>query len=373
MKRTLIALGVVATVALPINAQAAFKVYGKLNVAAEQYQQDTAGVTAYDGWQMSSYASRFGVKGEDELTANLSAVYGIEWEVATDGDSRTDMGQRNRFVGIKHVNFGTIKLGKLDTNLKNAQGKVDLFNDTRADIAGFSSSAPAAQDGGAIIAGDTRANDVIAYESPKFLEDSLSFNVQFLLGEATGVPGATPAATALNSYNGLTDGISASIVYDNADLGLYLALARDQEVADNNVMVSTAATGGANTGRRDTTRLVAGYKIADLSLGALYQISEGVNDAAIGVVAATAAEEETSWLLSAAYKISDVTLKAQYIAGENDASVAQERTRYAVGADYNFTSKTKTYAYYTAYEQDNGAAVAAVESSALAIGIEHNF
>lgn len=370
MKRTLIALGVAATVALPVAAQAAPKVYGKLNVALEQYEQDNAGVTAFDNFSLSSYASRFGVKGEDELTANLSAVYGIEWEVSGDGNSGTDLNARNRYVGIKHVSFGTLKLGKLDTNLKNAQGKVDVFNDTRADIAGY--TGVAGQDAGAIIAGETRSNNVIAYESPSFA-GGLTINVQLIPGEASGVDGATPAATAANSYNGIADGISASVVYDNTDLGLYLALARDQEVSGQNVMLGTGATGAANTGRRDTTRLVAAYKIADLSLGALYQISEGVNDAAIGVVAPGTAEEETAWLLSAAYKLSDVTLKAQYISGENDATVATERTRYALGADYNFTSKTKAYGYYTSYENDTGAAVAANESSVLAIGLEHSF
>lgn len=356
MKRTLIALGVAATVALPVTAQAGFKVYGKLNVALEQYEQDTAGVTAFDNFSLSSYASRFGVKGEDELTANLSAVYGIEWEVSADGSSATDLGQRNRYVGIKHVDFGTLKLGRLDTNLKNAQGKVDLFNDTRADISGY--SGVAGQDAGGIIAGETRSNNVIAYESPSFA-GGVTVNLQLIPGEASGV-GAAPA----NQYNGIADGISASVVYDNTDLGLYLALARDQEVAGNTVLAAS------NVGRRDTTRLVGAYKIADLTLGALYQISESVNDPA---VAAGTAEEEKAWLLSAAYKISDVTLKAQYVAGENDATTAAERTRYALGADYSFTSKTKAYGYYTAYENDTGAAVAAIESTTLAIGLEHSF
>lgn len=346
MKRTLIALGVAATVALPVSAQAAFKVYGKLNVAVEKYETEAAGVETADQFRMQSYASRFGIKGEDELTANLSAVYGIEWEVSADGNSGTDMGQRNRFVGIKHVDFGTLKLGKLDTNLKNAQGKIDLFNDTTMDM-------------GYVIAGETRSNNVIAYESPKIAE-AISVNLQFIPGEASGV-GAAPA----NQYNGIADGISASVVYDNSDLGLYVALARDQEVAGNTIMAAS------NVGsRRDTTRLVGAYKIADLSLGALYQISESVNDPA---VAAGVAEEETSWLLSAAYKIEAVTLKAQYIVGENDATTAEERTQWTLGADYGFNSKTKAYAYFGANERDTGGAVLAAESSVLAIGLEHNF
>jgi predicted porin len=40
MKRTLIALAVTAAVAAPLAAQAAPKVYGKLNLSVEQYEKD---------------------------------------------------------------------------------------------------------------------------------------------------------------------------------------------------------------------------------------------------------------------------------------------------------------------------------------------
>lgn len=356
MKRTLIALGVAATVALPVTAQAGFKVYGKLNVAVEKYEDDRGGALTtadVENIQVSSYASRLGVKGEDELTANLSAVYQMEWQV--NGDvTGADLTARNRFVGLKHVDFGTIKLGAYDTNLKNAQGKVDLFNDTKGDLQ-------------SIISGETRASNVIGYESPK-IADAVSINLQLIPGEGNGQAGA---ATSNNNYNGLADGISASVVYDKDDL--YLAAAYDKEVAGNLVLT----TSNLATARRDSVRLVAGYKIADLALGALYETSTGVNEA-VPPAASPADLKETAWLLSAAYKISDVTLKAQYVAGENDAAAnAPDAKQFTLGADYNFTSKTKTYLYYTSYEYDTGLTPAtnasSIEWSALAIGLDHSF
>ena len=50
------------------------------------------------------------------------------------GGNKLDLTQRNRFVGIKSQQFGTVKFGKYDTYLKLAQGKIDLFNDFAADM-----------------------------------------------------------------------------------------------------------------------------------------------------------------------------------------------------------------------------------------------
>lgn len=349
MKRTLIALGVAATAIFPVVAQAAPSVYGKLNLAIERFESDAAGATTAENWQVSSYASRFGVKGSDTLTPSLNVIYGIEWAVSGDtAGGASDLTPRNRFVGLKHNDFGTIKLGALDTTLKNVQGKIDLFNDTRADISDGS---------GLIFAGETRASNVIAYESPKIAE-AVSFNLQFIPGEASGV-GAAPA----NQYNGLLDGVSASVTYDKD--GLYLALGYDKEVPGNLGLVTS------NVGRRDSLRLAASYKVADLTLGALIQNSKAVNDP---VVAAGTAEEETAYLLSVAYKIDKTTLKAQYSSASNDAAANKdERSRYAFGADYALGGQTKVYGYYTGYEKETGLLAGAAESKVFALGLEHSF
>ena len=344
MKRTLIALGVIAAAAAPLAANANPKIYGKMNLAIEKIDAETnAGVSIEDNWRVSSYASRFGVRGESELTATMSAVYGIEWQVNADGDG-TDLAQRNRFAGLKHQDFGTLKLGRVDTYLKLAQGKIDQFNDTKADISDANHGAAA------IFAGETRSANVIDYQSPK-IADAITIGVQMIPGEDTG-------ATA--KYDGLADGISTSVVYDKD--ALFLALAYDKEVAGNNALLGTPA---GNSGRRDTLRAAASFKVADLTLGALYQVSE--LSESIGVTPTTATEE-TAALVSAAYKIDDVTLKLQYAMAENDAPTAVERTRLALGADYAFTSKTKVYGYYTSYEQDRGN-----ESGLFAVGLETNF
>lgn len=336
MNRTLIALGVAATVVLPATAQAAAKVYGKLNLSVEQYEKEFQNpATKPDEFvRLQTNDSRFGIKGEDELTATLSAVYQIEWEVLADtAGANTDMKQRNRFVGIKSQDFGTVKLGAYDTYLKLAQGKADFFNDLYGDMK-------------YVIAGENRVNNVVGYESPKFL-GGLNVNVMAQTQEdAAGVKDAK-------------NGNSASIVYDNSQIGLWAAIAMD-----NNISASTPLNASRES---DNLRAVVVYSIADLTLSAVY----GTSEAAVG----TAGNEETGMTVGAAYKLGDQTIKAQYGTAEADLATAatQEKTQWSVGVDHNFNSKTRAYVFYTAKEEDKLAALADIEESAAGLGIEHNF
>ncbi len=368
MKHNLIALAVVAAVTLPLTAQAAPKVYGQINISAEAYEKDFDGSAKDEEYtRMHSNASRFGVKGEDELTADLSAVYGIEWQVAAEGDdvsgltatttttttgvdgaslpikatststssvsggNKLDLTQRNRFVGIKSQQFGTVKLGKYDTYLKLAQGKIDLFNDFAADME-FT------------IAGENRINNVLGYESPKFM------NTQFSVMSQTQ-----------DVAKGSKAGSSVSIVHHNEDMGLYLALASDMNVDGKTSLFGTRES--------DTMRLVASYKVADLTLNCLYSTSEKI----------TGKDAETAYLLGAAYKLSDIVLKAQYSMAEADdtatigATGSIEKAQMSIGADYNFTSKTRAFAWYTTKEDTKKAAVNNIEETILALGVEHKF
>lgn len=337
MKLHALALSISAALLLPLSAQAAPKVYGQLNISAESYQKDfQAPATADEDYtRLQSNASRFGVRGEDELTVNLSAVYGIEWGVSADGEG-TDLTQRNRFVGIKHKNLGTVKAGRFDTYLKTAQGKTDLFNDFIGDIE-FT------------IAGEDRANNAVGYESPSF--KGLQFN---LLSQTQDV--ATKA----------TNGTSLSVVYDNKDIGLYSALGVNKSIVGRSALFGTSREG-------EGIRLAVAYNIADFNVNAIYSTNENVNGK----------DGEKAYLLGAAYKLGDVVLKAQYSTAEADdeAKIAvgglTERTAFSVGADYNITSKTRAFAWYTTREEVKKDALVPVpndvEETALALGVEHKF
>ena len=88
--------------------------------------------------EISSNSSFVGLKGDEKLNERLSAVYGIEWGISTDGDS-ADWTQRNRFVGLKDAKLGTLKIGAHDTPVKQLSSAVDTFNNYVANRAGMCS------------------------------------------------------------------------------------------------------------------------------------------------------------------------------------------------------------------------------------------
>lgn len=334
MKRTLIALGVIAATVSPLTAQANPKLYGKLHMSVESRTDDSA----EDNFVVQSNDSRIGVRGDAELSPTLSAVYGIEWAVAGDtaGGAASDLIARNRFVGIKHNDLGTLKLGAYDTYLKLAQGKVDLFNDQFGDMK-------------FLVPGESRASNAIGYESPK-IADAITINVMLQPGEQTALG---------SEFTGIADGISTSVVYDNQEAGLYLALAMDKEMPTAAII--------ANNARHDGMRVAAAYKISDLTLSAIYGNSEVAQDGN-----ANDGDDETGYQVGAAYKMGNNVLKFQYGMAEADA-VNQERSQWSLGIDHNLTSKTRAFAFYTLQNTENTLANTEVEKTSLAFGVEHNF
>lgn len=358
MKRSLIALGVAAAVALPVTAQAAPKVYGKLNLTVQNVEVD--GVNT-DVTEVRSNASRFGIKGEDELTATLSAIYQVEWEVSGSGaaDSAADLAARNRFVGLKHQTFGSLKLGRHDTYLKLAEGKIDLFNDLAGDI----EKAVGAQGGPA------RANNVVDIASPKFLGGVVA-GVQLIQSEGVAAVGQTAPAD-----DNLGDALSASVTYnsDNA----YLALA-----ANKDVWTRFSDNTGGNGVKADALRLAGSYKFADLGLvlGAIAQTAE-TSDLGAG----QKDSKEEGWVVSAALTFADSWVaKLQH----GESSLENARTRAgnnvtllgngdvdikvsSAGLDYNFTKSSRAFGFATV--QNRSDRTTDIDTSTFGVGLEHNF
>ena len=376
MKRSLIALSVAAAVLAPA-AEAAPKVYGKLNLSVESFKDSIT--PANDTSRVVSNASRFGVKGEDELTAELSAVYQIEWEVKADSSdagigsttctalpctvapkgNNFDLTARNRFIGLKHATYGQVKIGQFDSYLKLAEGEADLFNDYFGDMQ-------------KVMVGQTRLKNVVAYMSPVL--EGFAVNVQYQTKDAAGVdaPGAA----------GKKGGRSASLSYINEELGVYAALAADRGIISKGVAFGGTTTLGGSELQRDNERAVLTYKAGDVFLSGVYtrsQLSDealstvvtGATATATGIVAGNK-QEEAGYSLGAAYKIDDSTLKVQYGKGAAKDTDAEVRT-ISAGYDYNFTSKTKVFAFYTKLDGKNSVGADLAEQRVIAAGIEHKF
>ena len=141
-------------------ANADINFYGKINVSLEDVDSKTS-----DETEFKNNASRVGVKGSYDLSSGLKLSFQIEEEIdptdlRADGDKVFK--ERNTFIAARG-DFGKLYAGTHDTVFKQSQLKIDLFNDTRADIK-------------YILRGENRMDSFIGYTSPDLI-DGLNLTV----------------------------------------------------------------------------------------------------------------------------------------------------------------------------------------------------
>lgn len=286
MKKSLLAL-VIAS-ALPLSAVADVVVYGKANVSLQQADEsDNKKI------ELVSNASRIGVKGGEEISSGLKAIYQFEYETAVDdGDEGGQtFKQRNIYVGLQGSS-GTVMAGLFDTPTKVAQEKVDLFNDLEGDIKN-------------LINGEIRAKNIVQYVTPTF-GGGFSSSVAYITKETDGVD----------------NGISASFSYTSADF--YAAVAMDQDVEAEEV---------------DVLRAVGRYTLGAVQLGALYEnYDNGVMD-------------EDGFFVSALWNFADKwALKGQY--GSSEIKMVDGES-ISVGVDYKAAKSTTLFGYVSSIEGED--------------------
>lgn len=308
-------LASVVLAALPTTLLADVIVYGKANVAFQHADEN-----GDSKMELVSNSSRIGVKGSEDISEGLKAIYLFEYQTEVDDGDRNGrtFNQRNIYVGLQGK-AGTIMGGMFDTPLKVVQEKVDVFNDLEGDL-------------GAIFNGETRAKNIVQYVAP-----------------ASIGPFSASVAYIASEDDEIDDGISASVGYSIDDV--YFGVAMDQDVQAENV---------------DMMRAVARITIQAVQLGALYErVDNGVDDG-------------DGYLISALWNLNPaVALKAQY--GKTDLKYDSEFETFAennesisVGADYRLSSSTTLYGFYTKVESDL-ASVPVRDDDYVGVGMDFKF
>ncbi|MBJ9957297.1 porin [Acinetobacter courvalinii] len=326
--------------------------YGEIDASVDYLPEKNATKSNKDVWEISSNSSFLGLKGEEKLTDRLSAVYAIEWGFSADGDS-SDWTQRNRFVGLKDAQLGTLKIGKHDTPVKQLSSVVDTFNNYVANKA----------DIGGIFTGENRIDNVLVYESPavQLLDGAFKVNALLATGESSGIKATSGGAKVAG--RGLGDAWSASVTYDNPLL--VAGIGYDKAIPSNFLgrgflnAAEPAITGGSLFAAANTVRAIGKVTpLEGLALKALYQSSE-VEKAEGNAAGSENIDDAQGWLVGAEYNIPQAknwTVKGQY--SQNDTSFKNDTADFKAkqviaGADYAFNKQVKTYGYagYLTLEQ----------------------
>ena len=277
------------------------KLYGKINVSVVNSDSGSE-----DTWKLNSNASRIGLKGSNQVSEGLTVFYKTEFQVEVDGDGDV-FKQRNIYAGIKGQ-YGSLLAGKNDTPTKLAQKKIDLFNDLEGDIM-------------KTFAGENPVSNIIAYTTPKYGNFSATYAV--MPSEANN--------------GGLSDATSYSVNYSKGDL--YVAIAGNSNVVDIDLV------------RVDLVRVVSQFKVDAWQLGLMYQDNDTT--------------DESGYFASAAYKIDNITFKAQYGSNENDTG-GSDKTTLSLGADFKLAKNTKSFVFFTDNEESSS-------TKTFGLGLEHKF
>ena len=150
MKKTLIAL---VLVSLPLAASADVVLYGQIKGGVEvsknftKAEKDTKKGTLT---HIVDYGSRIGFKGHEDLSNNLRAIWQLEQDVSIGGEA-SGFSNRDSFIGL-NGNFGTVKAGYIETPVKTANGRLDVweYSDSAAGLGTYTRSNAAVKRAGAI-------------------------------------------------------------------------------------------------------------------------------------------------------------------------------------------------------------------------------
>jgi len=330
MKKKLFALGISAALVSPSLLMAETVLYGRAHVAVESETSiNDAGKDDGDVLQINSHASRVGVKGNEDIGNGLKGLFQFEWQldladtgkVSVDDNNKASnhITARNQFVGLEG-GFGTVLLGRHDTPLKMSQGKFDLFNDLYADIKRH-------------FAGETRADNVFAYLTPKF------GNFQIV---GAYVPKEDKDNDKIISVAGIyeDDNLHGSIAYNSYDEAF--------GVGDS------------------LLRATATYKFRNFGLGGMYQTAtpngDGKDTDAVGV--------------NGFVKAGSNKFKVQYQQGDGQdvgvksAKIKVDASTISLGVDHDFSKRTISYLalHQTTYDDDSKDDI-----SNIGVGIIHKF
>ncbi|MEC4726047.1 porin [Shewanella sp. D64] len=365
MKKTLISASVASVLTLASFGALAEgpNFYGRLDLAVTHSDQSTTlqggtnGATVGEsGTYLENNFSHIGLKGSESLTNNIDIIYQMEFQVENTSSEGDVFKARNTFLGLKTV-AGTVLVGRNDTVFKQAEGGIDAFGNTNADI-------------DRLVAGQTRAADGIWYYSPK-IADLVTLNATYLMTDNNqGAGSDSDAQYALS-----------------ATLG-------DKKFKAQNYYFATAYNKGISN--IDAYRAVAQAKFGDFKVGGFFQDTESQKYDNL---------EGNTYFVNAVYNLNGVNLKVQYGADESGlskyftnsfgyinpddketdpnetnavlASVSDVNVQnITVGADYKISKSTMVYGHYAMYQGDYklaGAKIDLEDDNVFTVGMRYNF
>jgi predicted porin len=345
VKKSLLALAVLASFASAASAQSSVTVYGLVDagITAERGSTDGSITKLATGVQQGS---RLGFKGTEDLGNGLKANFQLESGFNLDTGTSAQGGQlfgRQAFVGLSG-NFGAVNLGRQYDLLFNALDEIDPFN---TGLTGASTNL--------MSPGNVRTNNSITYSTPNI--QGFTGNLLYGAGEKAG-----------SSSQGRTIGASAG--YANGPVMLAVAY---------NKLNSAPVTDTADAIADLKLILVGGtYDFGPVKLHAIYESEKSD----------ISATDFRDYMIGVSAPIGAGTLMASYIDKNDRTSQKLGGKQMAIGYSHPVSKRTSFYTSYGYIDNDtngkntvgdasNGGSGdkqrVGASSAALTVGMRHKF
>ncbi|MBA4381059.1 MAG: hypothetical protein C0406_00700 [Sideroxydans sp.] len=342
MKKKIVALAVAAAFTTPAFADNAnVTVYGKafLNVESASSDKVATATTGKSVTRVNTNASRFGVKGSEDLGEGLKGLYQFEVQMDADGNGSNGFGNgtRNSGVGIEG-GFGKVIIGIWDTPFKVAHNKIELFDNTTS----FTSLNLIGHYNGSANNYNTRQKNDVQYWSPNLsgFQAALSYS-----------PDEAPTTTTNKSLMSMSGTFEQEAIYVSA-------------AYESRADATTA-------GKTDSAmRLVGKFSLADLWLGATVE--------SIKINTATA-YTQSNMELAGQYKMGPHKLAASFAKAGKTSVAATGATQLSLRYGFDFSKRTEAFAAYTSLKNDTAGTygfygtTAGSTQSVLGAGVVHSF
>lgn len=362
MKKSLIALAALATIAATAQAQSNVTIYGVLDAGITRASNTGSSALSNTGLTNGGLSTpRWGFRGTEDLGGGLKAGFTLESEFLNDtgagnvdhtdsttGTKNATLFNRASFVNLTQDGIGSVQLGHMNRQDYNMSAKYDAFGANN--IGGWVAS----NKGTVALDVNIRTSNAVQLQTASLNGLVLTYQHQF--GEKAGNNSQGKSSTIGAEYTHGPFSIAATYAKYNAD-------------------TTSGATETFYDNKATSVYAKYDFKVADLRLG--YAKKEIVGNTA----------EQSGYFIGVKAPVtSKIDVLAQYNAFDDDAG--KKPTTYALGATYAFSKRTTAYVIGAKSNQDNDSkqmivsdskysgfqsTVAGKDSTAYSVGIRHTF
>ncbi|TPQ39397.1 porin [Cupriavidus pinatubonensis] len=328
-----------ALLAASAGADAAMTLYGRIDTDIE-YQRGPRGNAA----QMVDNASRWGMRGNEDLGGSLRADFGLEQGFQADNGTATNPQFRNAFVGLSGV-FGAFALGRLDSATSVGS---PIYSQITQNVDFVIHDAGATAIGTKVLNARNRVSNALGYATPDFGGFSLRARIN-LAGPDPATPNASSPVKEEDDFRQYDTGLN----YASGNFSAGLGYSRD------------AKTGGLVANDfRDKMQATAAYDFKFVNLYGVYG-----RDRYVGT--ASSRTDVRYWLAGFTVPYGAHSLTVNYMERDVQNSTSGRLRKAQAGYGYRLSKRTMPYVFFD-YEDGNSRKPGDTVVT-YGIGIQHKF